>query len=78
MSRGKVRCRDCCVCCIFRLKIDLETAEAMIGHKKRGLVEIYDRYDMLDEKREGFRRWEAKLVAMAREAGVAEALGIPA
>ncbi len=61
-----------------RLKIDSDTAEAMIGHKKRGLAEIYDRYDMLDEKREGFAKWEAKLVSMAREAGVADALAIPA
>lgn len=60
-----------------RLKIDSDTAEAMIGHKKRGLVEIYDRYDMIDEKRAGFAKWEAKLVGMARGAGVAEALGIP-
>ncbi len=60
-----------------RLKIDFETAEAMLNHKKKGLEEIYDGYDLFDEKKDGFARWEAFLVGLAVKAGVAEALSIP-
>jgi integrase len=60
-----------------RLKIDFETAEAMLNHKKKGLEEVYDGYDLFDEKREGFARWEAFLVKLALKDDVAEALSIP-
>lgn len=60
-----------------RLKIDFETAEAMINHKKKGLEEIYDAYDLFEEKREGFAKWEKFLVGLAIKADVAEALSIP-
>ncbi|WP_447725496.1 tyrosine-type recombinase/integrase [Sphingomonas koreensis] len=60
-----------------RLKIDFETAEAMLNHKKKGLEAIYDGYDLFDEKKEGFARWESFLVGLAVTGGVAEALSIP-
>lgn len=60
-----------------RLKIDTATAEVIMGHGKTGLIAIYDRYDMMDEKREGFAKWEAYVVGLARKAGVADALQIP-
>lgn len=60
-----------------RLKIDFETAEAMLNHKKKGLEEIYDGYDLFEEKRDGFARWEAFLVGLAISAGVFDALSIP-
>lgn len=60
-----------------RLKIPLEVAEACLNHKKRGLVEIYDGYDMLDEKRDAFAVWEAKLIDIATKAGIADKLGMP-
>lgn len=60
-----------------RMKIEYETAEAMLNHKKKGLDEIYDGYDLFDEKRDGFARWEAFLVGLAVRANVAEALSIP-
>ena len=60
-----------------RLKIDFETAEAMINHKKKGLERIYDGYDLFEEKREGFARWENFLVGLAVKAGVAAELSIP-
>lgn len=60
-----------------RLKIDFEVAEAMLNHKKKGLEEIYDGYDLFDEKRDGYARWESFLVGLAARANVAEALSIP-
>ncbi len=60
-----------------RLKIDFETAEAMLNHKKKDLEEIYDGYDLFDEKRDGFARWETFLVGLAVGAKVFEALSIP-
>ncbi|MBT2187163.1 site-specific integrase [Sphingobium nicotianae] len=60
-----------------RLKIDFETAEAMLNHKKKGLEEVYDGYDLFEEKREGFAKWESFLVQLAVKGGLNEALSIP-
>lgn len=60
-----------------RLGIDTDTAEAMLNHKKTGLLEIYDHYGMLEEKREGFARWERHIASLARAAGVESVLGAP-
>lgn len=60
-----------------RLGIDFETAEAMINHKKKGLEAVYDGYDLFDEKREGYAKWEAFIVSLAVKARIAEALSIP-
>jgi hypothetical protein len=63
---------------VLPLGLSRDTGEAMLNHKKTGLDEVYDQYDMMLEKRDGFARWEKKLVAIARKAGVADALAIPA
>ncbi|KKW92521.1 hypothetical protein YP76_06100 [Sphingobium chungbukense] len=60
-----------------RLKIDVETAEAMLNHKKKGLEEIYDGYDLFEEKKDGFARWERLIVDIAIKVGVTEPLFIP-
>jgi integrase len=60
-----------------RLKIDRETAEAMLNHKKPGLDEVYDGYDLYDEKLDGFARWESFLVKLAISAELFEPLSIP-
>ncbi len=60
-----------------RLKVDFETAEAMLNHAKQGLERIYDGYELEDEKREWFLKWEAEIASIARQVGVAEALGLP-
>lgn len=60
-----------------RLKVDYETAEAMLNHSKQGLARIYDGYEFEDEKREWFLKWENEIARIAREVGVAEALGLP-
>jgi integrase len=60
-----------------RLGIDFETAEAMLNHVKKGLERTYDRYDLEEEKRVSFLKWEMEVAAIARRAGVADALGVP-
>lgn len=60
-----------------RLKVDFETAEAMLNHVKKGLERTYDTYELEDEKRAWFLTWETEIATIARKAGVAEALGVP-
>lgn len=60
-----------------RLKIDYETAEAMLNHVKTGLARTYDQYGLEDEKRDWFRLWENEIIACAHSAGVADALEVP-
>jgi hypothetical protein len=57
-----------------RLKVDYETAEAMMNHLKRGLDRTYDQYELEDEKRAWFLLWENEILGIARQAGVAELL----
>ncbi|MDB5581970.1 MAG: hypothetical protein JWR80_7146 [Bradyrhizobium sp.] len=61
-----------------RLKIDRDVAEALLHHKKAGLDEIYDQYDLRDEKVEALAKWENYLIGLALAKGVAEALEVPA
>lgn len=44
-----------------RLKVDFETAEAMLNHVKKGLERTYDRYDMEEEKRAWFLKLEMEI-----------------
>ena len=60
-----------------RLGIDFETAEAMLNHVKKGLERTYDRYDLEEEKRASFLRWEAEIAGIACQAGLAAALDVP-
>ncbi len=60
-----------------RLKVDFETAEAMLNHVKKGLERTYDTYELEEEKRAWFLTWETEIAGIAREVGVAEALGVP-
>lgn len=60
-----------------RLNVDFETAEAMLNHVKKGLERTYDRYDLEEEKRTSFLKWEAEIAEIAWRAGLAEKLGVP-
>lgn len=60
-----------------RLKIDFETAEAMLNHLKSGMARIYDGYEHAEEMAASFRLWEDELIGIARDAGVAAKLEIP-
>lgn len=59
-----------------RLKVDFETAEAMLNHVKKGLERTYDCYELEEEKRASFLKWEDEVAAAARRAGVGELLGL--
>jgi integrase len=60
-----------------RLRFDFKTAEAMLNHVKKGLERTYDTYELEDEKRAWFLRWETEIASIAAKAGVAKALGVP-
>lgn len=60
-----------------RLNVDFDTAEAMLNHVKKGLERTYDLYEMEDEKRSWFLKWEREIAGIAERAGVADALGVP-
>lgn len=60
-----------------RLRIDFETAEAMLNHVKKGLERTYDRYDLEEEKRASFLKWETEIAEIAWRAGLAEKLCVP-
>jgi hypothetical protein len=52
-----------------RLKVDFETAEAMLNHVKKGMERTYDLYEMEDEKRLWFLKWEEEVAAIAARGG---------
>jgi integrase len=60
-----------------RLKVDFETAEAMMNHLKTGMERIYDGYELEEEKAAAFLKWEDEVAAIARRAGIADRLGVP-
>ncbi|MBV1688575.1 integrase arm-type DNA-binding domain-containing protein [Novosphingobium sp. G106] len=60
-----------------RLKVDFDTAEAMMNHQKTGLERIYDVYGLEEEKAAWFLLWEREIVRLAQKSGVAEKLEIP-
>lgn len=60
-----------------RLRVDFETAEAMLNHVRCGIERTYDHYELEDEKRAWFLKWEAEIIRIAGQAGLTEALGIP-
>ena len=49
---------------LSELRIPTEVAEAVIGHKKRGLTAVYDLYEYRDEKADALKRWGARLHAI--------------
>jgi hypothetical protein len=49
----------------------------MLNHVKKGLERTYDLYEMEEEKRAWFLKWEQEIAAIAERAGVADALGYP-
>lgn len=60
-----------------RLKVDFETAEAMMNHLKTGMERIYDGYELEEEMAAAFLKWEGEIIRLAKLAGVADKLDIP-
>ena len=50
-----------------RLKVDFETAEAMLNHLKTGMERIYDGYDLEEEKAAWFLKWEQEIAGIAAD-----------
>jgi integrase len=46
---------------LSRLRIDHDVKEALLAHVKPGVVGTYDRYDLLDEKREALELWAKRV-----------------
>jgi integrase len=44
---------------LSRLRVDHDVKEAVLAHAKPGLAGVYDKYDLLEEKREALERWGA-------------------
>jgi integrase len=44
-----------------RARVESEIAERMIGHLPRGIVRVYNTYDFVDEKRDGFAKLEREI-----------------
>jgi integrase len=59
-----------------RLRVDYETAEAMLNHVKKGLERTYDTYELEEEKRAWFLKWENEIAGIASRLGIADALGV--
>ena len=46
---------------LARLRVDSDTAQAVLAHAKGGIVAVYDTYDLLSEKRAALELWNARL-----------------
>jgi integrase len=44
---------------LSKLRVDADVAEAVLAHVKSGIVGVYDRYDLLEEKRQALELWGA-------------------
>ena len=61
-----------------RLKVDFETAEAMMNHLRSGMEWIYDGYELEEEKAGWLSKWEQEIVAIATRVDIPADLGVPA
>ena len=46
---------------LSKLRVDRDTAEAVLAHAKVGIVGTYNVHDFLDEKREALMKWDRRL-----------------
>ena len=56
--------RRCVRSGLGRLGVPAVVAELCLGHKQKGIVEVYDRHSYFDEKRDALRKWEAHLLSV--------------
>jgi integrase len=55
-----------------------EVAEAIIGHKRRGIEGVYDLHQWRPEKAEALRRWEARLLSIVEPSPDDNVVALPA
>jgi integrase len=46
---------------LSELRVSADTAEAILAHVKPGIRGVYDRYELLDEKRDALTLWAKRL-----------------
>jgi integrase len=46
---------------LSQLKIEERVAEKVLGHEKKGITKVYDRWEFLDERRQALAAWAHKL-----------------
>jgi integrase len=49
---------------LSRLRVDRDTAEAVLAHVPVGIVSTYDIYDRFDEKKEALTRWSSHVQSL--------------
>jgi len=60
-----------------RLGVEEKVVEAVLAHRAQGVKRIYNRWQYLPEKKSALALWEAEIIRLAVEEGVAEKLGAP-
>jgi integrase len=51
-----------------RLGVPPVVAELCLGHRQKGIAEVYDRHSYIDEKRAALMKWEARLMTIVAPA----------
>ena len=46
---------------LSQLKVEERVAEKVLGHEKKGIAKVYDRWEFLDERRDALEAWARKL-----------------
>lgn len=52
---------------LSELRVDADVAEAILAHVKSGIRGVYDRYELLDEKRDALELWANHLAAITSQ-----------
>lgn len=69
--------RRCVSTHMSRLGVEENVVEAVLAHRAQGVKRIYNRWKFLPEKRLALAAWEAEIIRLATEEGVAAKLGAP-
>ena len=69
--------RRCVSTHMARLGIEENVVEAVLAHRAQGVKRIYNRWQYLPQKRAALALWEAEIIRLATEEGVAAKLGAP-
>ena len=65
--------RRSCRSTLSRLGVRLEVAELVLAHVRSGIVDVYDKWAFLEERREALEKWSAFLVDLIRPQPISSA-----
>jgi integrase len=54
---------------LSRLGVDRDVAELVIGHRRQGIRDVYDRYEFLEERRAALEAWARHVQTLAGDSG---------